>query len=92
MAMTLNSLLALEKDNELIDIQLELRSGIVPKDGKAHTYRRKINKMMDAGELCINQSTYRKVYLASLAKAVQNELARRYTEMILNNEANKEDK
>ena len=76
--MTLANLLEREKDGTLIDIQEELLSGIVPATGYAHSYCRKVNHMIDAGELCINMTSYRKVYLPSLAKAVQKELARRY--------------
>jgi predicted SprT family Zn-dependent metalloprotease len=38
--------------------------------------------MIDRGELCINPTTYRKVYLPTLAKAVQREMARRYTQAL----------
>ena len=76
--MTLAKLLASEEDSTLIDIQEELQSGIVPATGYAHSYCRKVNKMIDKGEMRINQTSYRKVYLPSLAKAVQKELACRY--------------
>lgn len=78
MKMNLEQLLTKEKDGTLIDIQLELLSGVVPATGYAHSYCRKVNKMIDAGELQINLTSYRKVYLPSLARAVQKELARRY--------------
>lgn len=81
---TLEELLTKTEDGELLDIQLELLSGIVPATGYAHGFCRKVNKMIDKGELCINPSSYRKVYLPTLAKAVQRELARRYTQALLN--------
>lgn len=81
---TLEELLTKTEDGELLDIQLELLSGIVPATGYAHGFCRKVNKMIDKGELCINPSSYRKVYLPTLAKAVQKELARRYTQALLN--------
>ena len=77
--MTLEELLSKTKDGELLDIQTELLSAVVPATGYAHSFCRRVNKMIDRGELCINPTTYRKVYLPTLAKAVQKELARRYT-------------
>lgn len=77
--MTLEKLLANTQDSVLLDIQLELLSTVVPATSKAHDFCRKVNRMIDKGELCINPTTYRKVYLPTLAKAVQRELARRYT-------------
>lgn len=82
--MTLEQLLAKESDSVLLDIQLELRSAKVPATGYAHEYCRKVNKLIDKGELCINPTTYRKVYLPTLAKTVQKELANRYAEYLLN--------
>lgn len=76
--MTLEQLLEKEQDGVLLDIQLELKSGIVPATGYAHSYCRKVNSMIDQGKLCINPTTYRKVYLPTLARAVQRELANRY--------------
>lgn len=79
MKMTLEELLTKETDGTLMDIYNEIAEGIVPATGYAHKYCRKVNKMIDMGELCINQTTYRKVYLPTLAKSVQKELARRYS-------------
>ena len=81
--MTLEQLLAKEDDGVLLDIQVELKNAIVPATGYAHKYCRKVNKMIDAGDLCINPTTYRKVYLPTLAKAVQKELANRYLDYLL---------
>lgn len=80
--MTLEQLLTKISDGDLLDIQEELFSGVVPATGYAHTFCRKVNSMIDKGELCINQTTYRKVYLPTLAKAVQKELARRYASIL----------
>lgn len=77
--MTLEELLANTPDGQLLDVQEELMRAVVPATGKAHGFCRKVNTMIDKGELCINPTTYRKVYLPTLAKAVQKELARRYT-------------
>ena len=82
--MTLEQLLKKEKDGVLLDIQLELKSARVPSTGYTHSYCRKVNKMIDAGELCINPNTYRRVYLPTLARAVHKELANRYVEHLLN--------
>lgn len=81
--MTLEQLLTKEHDGTLLNIQLELKSAKVPATGYAHAYCRKVNRMIDAGSLCINPTTYRKVYLPTLAKAVQKELANRYAEHLL---------
>lgn len=83
MRLTLESLLKKEQDGVLLDIQLELLSCKVPATGAAHEYCRKVNKLIEAGECCINPSTYRRVYLPTLAKAVQREMARRYTQVLL---------
>lgn len=80
--MTLEQLLTKERDSVLLDIQVELLSNVVPASGYAHKYCRKINRMIDAGELCINPNTYRRVYLPTLAKAVQRELAGRYVKYL----------
>lgn len=84
MAMTLAELLTNEQDGVLLDIENELLAGVVPATGATHAYCRKVNKMIDAGECQINPTTYRKVYLPTLARAVQAELARRYTQYLLN--------
>lgn len=80
--MTLEQLLANTDDGDLLDIQEELTSGVVPATGYAHSFCRKVNHMIDKGELCINPTTYRKVYLPTLAKAVQKEFANRYTAIL----------
>ena len=83
MAQTLEELLRVTSDEELIDIFQEIDSAIVPASGSAHGFCRKVNRLIDKGELCINHTTYRKVYLPTLVKAVQKELARRYVERVL---------
>ena len=80
--MNLEKLLERTEDGKLLDIQTELLSGVVPATGYAHGFCRKVNRMIDDGQLCINPTTYRKVYLPTLAKAVQRELARRYVDCI----------
>ena len=79
MAKTLEQLLANTEDGTLLDIQEELLTKVVPATGYAHSFIRKVNRMIDQGKLCINETTYRKVYLPTFAKAVQKEMARRYT-------------
>lgn len=78
MAQTLEQLLKVTSDEELIDIQIEIMNAVVPATGFARGFCRKVNKMIDKGTLCINPTTYRKVYLPTLVKAVQKELASRY--------------
>lgn len=81
--MTIEKILSREADAVILDIERELLRGKVPATGYAHSYCRKINKLIDAGECCINPTTYRKVYLPTLAKLVQKECARRWTNIIL---------
>lgn len=76
--MTLEQLVARETDGNLMDIYDELSSAIVPSTSYTRNYIRKVNRMIDAGKLCINPTTYRKVYLPTFAKVVKDELARRY--------------
>ena len=80
--MTLEQLLKKTDDGVLLDIQEELLSGVVPATGPSHSFVRHVNLMIDQGKLCINPTTYRKVYLPTLAKAVQKEMARRYTKVL----------
>lgn len=78
-AMTLEQLLKKTEDGILLDIQEELINKVVPATGYTHSFIRKVNRMIDQGTLCINETTYRKVYLPTFAKAVQREMACRYT-------------
>lgn len=81
-ALTLEELLAKTSDEELLNIEEELLAAVVPTDGYTHAFRRRLNKMIDRGELCINPNTYRKIYLPTLYKAVQKEMASRYVEAV----------
>lgn len=80
--MTLEKLLEKTSDSDMIDIYKEIHSQVVPATGYAHAFCRKVNKMIDQGNLCINPTTYRKVYLPTLVKCVEKELARRYVTAI----------
>ena len=80
---TLEQLLQSTPDSELVDVVKELQTGIVPATGSAHGMCHKINRLIDKGELCINPTTYRKVYLPTLAKAVHKEMASRYNNAIM---------
>ena len=80
--MTLEELLKNVPDGELMDIFNEIHSNVVPATGSAHGFCRRVNRMIDKGELCINPTTYRKVYLPTLVKVLQRELARRYVEQL----------
>lgn len=75
---TLEQLLTSTSDGTLLDIYEELSSGVVPATGYAHSFCRKVNRLIDQGELCINPTTYRKVYLPTLAKALFKEMANRH--------------
>ena len=79
---TLEKLLETTDNDILVDIEEELQTGVVPATGYSHSFCRKINRMIDQGQLQINPTTYRKVYLPTLAKAVHKELARRYVQVL----------
>lgn len=81
--MTLEELLKKTPDGVLLDISIEILDAVIPTDSKTQEFRRKVNKMIDRGELCINPNTYRKVYLPTLVKAVQKEMMRRYTQALI---------
>lgn len=85
--MTLEELLTKTPDGVLLDMSIEILNAVIPTESKTQEFRRKINKMIDSGELCINPTTYRKVYLPTLVKAVQREMMRRYTQVLLNGTA-----
>lgn len=76
--MTLEELLMKEDDNVILDIYTELESCVVPATGYAHAYCRKVNKLINAGELCTVRDKYRNVYLPTLSKMIFKEMARRY--------------
>ena len=82
MAMTIEQYLKKIEDGELLDVMEEILSGVVPATGYAHGLVRRVNRMIDKGELCINPTQYRKVYLPTMAKSVQREMARRYTRVL----------
>ena len=81
--MTLEKLIEKTSDGDLLNIYQEIHSQVVPATGYAHAFCRKVNKMIDNGTLCINPTTYRKVYLPTLVKVVTKELASRYAGAIL---------
>lgn len=81
--MTLEKLVEKTSDGDLLNIYQEINSQVVPATGYAHEFCRKVNRMIDKGTLCINPTTYRKVYLPTLAKVVTKELASRYAGAIL---------
>ncbi len=81
--MTLEKLVEKTSDGDLLNIYQEINSQIVPATGYAREFCRKVNRMIDKGTLCINPTTYRKVYLPTLVKVVTKELASRYAGAIL---------
>lgn len=76
--MTVQKLLAKAPDEKIMDMYEELECGIVPATSACRKMIKQINRMIDCGVLCINPSTYRKIYLPSLAKLVYAEMAARY--------------
>jgi len=69
-------------DGELLDIYTELESGKVPSTSYAHDFCRKVNRMIDDGELSVKQDGFRHIYLPSLRKLVFKEMARRYAAVL----------
>lgn len=65
-------------DQELLDIYNELESGKIPSTSYAHEFCRKVNRMIDDGDLCVKTDGFRHIYLPSLRKLVYKEMARRY--------------
>lgn len=74
-------------DKELLDVYNELESGKVPATGYAHGFNRKVNRMIDSGDLCIKDGNYRHIYLPTLSKAIHREMARRYATYMCNYKA-----
>ena len=65
-------------DESLLMVENELLLGLVPATGYAHSMIRTVNKLIDAGKMCINATMYRRVYLPTFTRAVHKEMARRY--------------
>ena len=82
--MTLEQLLMKEPDSVLLDIYNELESRVVPATGYAHAYCRKVNKLIDAGEMCTVPDRYRKIYLPTLSKLIFKEMSRRWAQHCYN--------
>lgn len=82
--MTLEQLLQKEPDGAILDVYYELESRVVPATGYAHAYCRKINKLINAGELCTIPDKYRNVYLPTLSKMIFKEMSRRYANVLRN--------
>ena len=74
-------------DGELLNIYTELESGKVPSTSYAHEFCRRVNKMIDDGDLSVKSDGYRNIYLPSLRKLVYKEMARRYADYLQYNKA-----
>ena len=77
-ATTLEKLLKYRDDQELLNIYNELESGKITSTSYAHDFCRRVNQMVDDGELCVGEGRYRHIYLPTLSKAVYKEMASRY--------------
>lgn len=86
-ATTLEKLLKHIDDKDLLDIYNELESGKVPNTSYAHDFCRRVNRMVDEGDLCISDGQYRHIYLPTLSKAVYKEMASRYATYLHNYKA-----
>lgn len=79
---TLAQLLSNTGEQELLDIYAETSTGIVPSIGNAHRFCKRVNLLIDAGRICISESNGRHIYLPTLEKAIEAELAKRYVEAV----------
>lgn len=76
--MTITELLAKAPDSEIMAMYEELESGIVPATSACRKFISRVNRMIDQGNICINPSSYRKIYLPGLSKLLCAEMAKRY--------------
>lgn len=76
--MTVVELLAKAPDSEIMAMYSEIEAGVVPATSECRKFCKRVNRMIDQGTLCINPSSYRKVYLPGLAKLINAEMAKRY--------------
>lgn len=76
--MTITKLLAKAPDSEIMTMYEELESGIVPATSTCRRFIKRVNRMIDQGKICINPSSYRKIYLPGLSKLLHTEMAKRY--------------
>lgn len=76
--MTVQQLLAKAPDEKIMEMYEELECGVVPTTSACRKMIKQVNRLIDQGTLCINPSTYRKIYLPSLARLVYAEMAMRY--------------
>lgn len=74
--MTLEEYLRSLSAAELLPVEHELLTGMVPANGFAQSLRRVCNEMIDEGEMSVN--AYRKIFLPTLARAIHKEFARRF--------------
>ena len=82
--LTLEKLLRSVDDKDLLNMHEELESGEIPNTSYCHDFCRKVNHMVDRGELCIKAGSYRHMYMPTISKAVYKEMARRYSEYLHN--------
>ena len=80
---TIEKLINNTDDGELLDLYTELESGKVPSTSYAHDFCRKVNRMIDDGEISVRQDGFRHIYLPSLRKLVYKEMARRYASHLM---------
>ena len=79
---TLKDLVSREDDKVLLSIHEEIAKRVVPETSCSQDYLRTVNKMINKGTLCINSTSYRRVYMPTLIKEVNAELASRYAKKV----------
>ena len=82
--LTLEKLLRSVDDKDLLNMHEELESGEIPSTSYCHEFCRKVNHMVDRGELCVKAGSYRHMYMPTISRAVDKEMARRYSEYLHN--------
>lgn len=77
-AMTLRDLMKKVPDSRLVIMYDELTSRMVPNTSEVKELVTRVNRLIDRGEMCINETNYRHVYTPSIQKAILCEMAYRY--------------
>jgi hypothetical protein len=65
-------------EKQLIEMASEIRSGYAPANGPTKKFNKLINRKIDNGEVAINPTQYRRIYLPTLSKLILAECTDRY--------------
>lgn len=76
--MTLEQLLSKAPTDRLLVMYEELTTNIIPNTCECKETVSRVNRLIDQGRMCINESNYRHVYVPSFQKALFREMANRF--------------